>query len=58
MIDVGIMPSTIITKLLMDKMIKRGKRTGIVFVTSVQTCAPIGGTATYGAAKVYLDYLS
>ena len=36
MIDVGIMPATMITKLLTDKMLSRGKRTATMFVTSVQ----------------------
>lgn len=35
MIDVGIMPATMITKLLTNKMLSRGKRTAVVFVTSV-----------------------
>ncbi len=58
MIDVGIMPATMITKLLTDKMLVRSKRTATVFVTSVQAQAPIAGTATYGASKVYMDFLS
>ena len=36
MIDVGIMPATMLTKLLTDKMLKRGKRTATVFLSSVQ----------------------
>jgi hypothetical protein len=36
MIDVGIMPATMITKLLTEKMLKRPKRTATMFVTSVQ----------------------
>lgn len=35
MIDVGIMPATMITKLLTNKMLSRGKRTAVIFVTSV-----------------------
>jgi short-subunit dehydrogenase len=35
MIDVGIMPATMITKLLTDKMLSRGKRTATIFVSSV-----------------------
>ncbi len=35
MIDVGIMPATMITKLLTEKMLSRGKRTATMFVTSV-----------------------
>ncbi|TNV77015.1 hypothetical protein FGO68_gene12886 [Halteria grandinella] len=58
MIDVGIMPATMITKLLTDKMLARGKRTGTMFVSSVQAQAPIAGTATYGASKVYMDFLA
>ncbi|CDW81695.1 short chain dehydrogenase reductase family protein [Stylonychia lemnae] len=58
MIDVGIMPGTILTKLLMDKMLKRPKRTAVLFTTSVQVLAPLGGVATYSASKVYLDYLA
>jgi short-subunit dehydrogenase len=58
MIDVGIMPATMITKLLTEKMMTRAKRTAVMFVTSVQAQAPIAGTATYGASKVYMDYLS
>lgn len=58
MIDVGIMPATMLTKLLTEKMLTRGKRTAVLFVSSVQAQAAIGGTATYGASKVYLDYLA
>lgn len=58
MIDVGIMPATMITKLLTEKMLSRGKRTATMFVTSVQAQAPIAGTGTYGASKVYMDYLA
>jgi 17beta-estradiol 17-dehydrogenase / very-long-chain 3-oxoacyl-CoA reductase len=36
MIDVGIMPATMITKLLTDKMLARKKRTATMFVSSVQ----------------------
>jgi hypothetical protein len=36
MIDVGIMPATLITKLLGDKMYARKGRSAIMFVTSVQ----------------------
>ena len=37
MIDVGIMPATMLTKLLTDKMLKRkNKRTAVMFVSSVQ----------------------
>jgi short-subunit dehydrogenase len=35
MIDVGIMPATMITKLLTEKMMTRTKRTAVMFVTSV-----------------------
>ncbi len=58
MIDVGIMPATMITKLLTEKMLKRSKRTAIMFVSSVQAQVPIAGTATYGASKVYMDFLA
>ena len=60
MINVGIMPATILTKLLMDKMINRGegKRSGVIFVTDVLVNAPLAGTATYGACKIYMDFLS
>ena len=58
MIDVGIMPATMLTKLLTDKMLTRRKRTAVLFVSSVQAQAAIAGTATYGASKVYLDYLA
>ena len=58
MIDVGIIPGTLLTKLLMDKMLKRPKRTGVMFVTSAQVCSPLGGTATYGASKVFLDFMA
>lgn len=58
MIDVGIMPATIMSKMLMDKMIKRGKRTAMMFYTSVQCYSPLAGTATYGASKAYVDFLS
>ena len=34
MIDVGIVPSTLLTKLLMAKMLGRPRRTGVMFVTS------------------------
>lgn len=58
MIDVGIMPATLITKVLTAKLLKRVKRTAVIFVSSVQAQAPLAGTGTYGASKVYLDYLS
>ncbi len=58
MIDVGIMPAVMITKLLTEKMLGRGKRTATVFVTSVQAQAPIAGTATYGACKVFMDFMA
>ena len=35
MIDVGIMPATLITKLLTDKMLSRKQRTATMFVSSV-----------------------
>jgi len=60
MINVGIMPATILTKLLMDKMTQRGegKKSGVIFVTDALVNAPLAGTATYGACKVYTDFLS
>jgi short-subunit dehydrogenase len=35
MIDVGIMPATMITKLLTDQMLKREGRSAVMFVSSV-----------------------
>lgn len=61
-IDVGIMPATIMTKRVMHKIMERkdktGKRGAIVYVNTVQNCAPIAGTATYGASKIFSDYMS
>ncbi len=58
MINVGIMPSTILTKILLPQMFSRGKRSGVIFVTDVLVNAPLPGTATYGASKVFTDYLA
>ena len=58
MIDVGIMPATLITKLLCNQMLNRNGRSAVMFVTSVQAQAPLAGTATYGASKVFMDFLS
>eukprot|EP00347_Sterkiella_histriomuscorum_P006094 403354090 len=58
--DVNLMPATILTKLLMNQMLNRknGLRSAILFNTSVQAVTQMAGTATYGATKVFLDYLS
>ena len=36
MIDVGIMPATMLTKLMTERMMSRGKRSACMFVSSVQ----------------------
>ena len=58
MLDINVMPCTILTKLLMEKLLQRDKRSAIVFCSSLISLNFFPGYATYGASKSYMDFLA
>jgi 17beta-estradiol 17-dehydrogenase / very-long-chain 3-oxoacyl-CoA reductase len=57
-IDINVIPQTLITKILEEKMSKRKYRSAIINLSSFASTFPMAGVAMYCATKSYNDFLS
>jgi 17beta-estradiol 17-dehydrogenase / very-long-chain 3-oxoacyl-CoA reductase len=58
MINVNILPQTILTKVFSEKLMKRNKRSAIIDLSSVTAEMPLSYRAMYAATKSFNYYLS